>query len=317
MKTRKLGRSDITVSAIGLGCWAIGGPTWRDGTPCGWSGSDDTESIRALHKGIDLGINFLDTADVYGCGHSEKLVAQATAGKRDKLIIATKFGYPIDEATRVTSGTRCDPNYIRSACDESLRRLNTDYIDLYQFHLGNSEEGIQVCAVLEELVESGKIRYYGWSTDQPDRARIFAEGKNCVAIQQHLNVFGGNDETLEVCEQHNLASINRGPLAMGILTGKFTPKTTFPSDDVRHGWNLETGSQAVELKQLEAIREILTSGGRTLAQSAICWLWARSPMTIPIPGFKNVNQILDNAGAMAFDPLTTDQMQEIDRLLER
>jgi len=307
----------MEVSAIGLGCWAIGGATWREGVPCGWSGSDDAESIRGLQKALDLGIHFWDTADVYGCGHSEKLIARALAGRRNKVILATKFGYPINEEDRTTSGTRCDPAYIRSACEASLRRLNTDYIDLYQFHLGNSEDGESVREVLEELVDEGTIRYYGWSTDQPDRARIFADGEHCTAIQQHLNVFGGNLETLRVCEENDLASINRGPLAMGILTGKFTRSTTFPEDDVRHRWDLQSGPESLELKHLEAVREILTSGGRTLAQGAICWLWACSPVTIPIPGFKTVQQVIENAGSLAFDPLLPNQMEEIERLLGR
>lgn len=316
MQMRKLGKSGIAVSALGLGCWAIGGVTWRDGNPCGWSGADDRESVHGIQKALDLGLNFLDTADVYGCGHSEKLIAKAIKGKRERVVIATKFGFPIDPETRITSGERCDPGYIRTACDASLKRLKTDYIDLYQFHLGGSDEGEAVMAVLEELVDAGKIRYYGWSTDEPDRARVFAKGEHCTAIQQHFNVFGGNEETLRVCEQNNLASINRGPLAMGLLTGKFTPATKFPRDDVRHGWNLSEGGLSAQLKKMAALREILTSNGRTLAQGAICWLWAHSPVTIPIPGFKTVKQVEDNAGALAFDPLSKKEMEEIEKILQ-
>ncbi|MBI5092410.1 MAG: aldo/keto reductase [Candidatus Hydrogenedentes bacterium] len=317
MMMRKLGRSGVSVSGIGLGCWAIGGVTWRDGKPCGWAGADDTAAIAAIHEALERGVNFLDTADVYGCGHSERLIAKAIRGRRDKLILATKFGFPINEGDRTTSGERCEPEYIRSACDASLRRLETDHIDLYQFHLGGSSDGVAVRETLEQLVIEGKIRYYGWSTDQPDKARIFAEGKHCVAIQQHFNVVSGNEETLRVCEENGLASINRGPLGMGILTGKFTAETKFPPDDVRHSWDLAAGNIADHLKKFEAVRDILTTGGRTLSQGAICWLWARSPVTIPIPGFKNVAQVTDNAGALKFAPLAEDQMQEIDRLLSR
>ncbi|HDY65005.1 MAG TPA: aldo/keto reductase [Phycisphaerae bacterium] len=317
MKMRELGRSGLTVSAIGLGCWAIGGEAWQNGIPCGWSGANDEESIKAIQRGLELGVNFLDTSDVYGCGHSERLVAKATEGHRDQVVIATKFGYPIDEQTRTSSGQRCDRDYILAACQASLRRLNTDYIDLYQFHLGGSDKGEEVREVLEELVSSGKIRYYGWSTDNPDNARLFAEGKHCVAIQQRLNVFGGNFETLRVCETHNLTSINRGPLAMGLLTGKFSSETTFPKNDTRSAWDMTAGPQAEELKNLTKLRDVLTSNGRTLGQGAICWLLGISPVTIPIPGFKNVKQVEENLGALEFDPLSTEQLQEIDRILGR
>lgn len=316
MQKRKLGKSGIEISAVGLGCWAIGGVTWRDGNPCGWSGADDRESVMGIQKAMDMGINFLDTADVYGCGHSEKLIAEAISGKRDQLIIATKFGFPIDPETRITSGERCDPDYIRAACEASLVRLKTDYIDLYQFHLGGSDEGEAVMVVLEDLVKEGKIRYYGWSTDDPGRARVFANGKHCIAIQQHLNVFSGNAETLQVCEDTNLTSINRGPLAMGLLTGKFNSETTFPHDDVRHGWDFSKGGLYDQLNGLKVVREILTGKGRTLAQGAICWLWARSPVTVPIPGFKTVLQVEDNAGALAFEPLSTKDMAEIEGILQ-
>ena len=137
-----------------------------------------------------------------------------------------------------------------------------------------------------------------------------------------MNVFDGNLELLRACDDLNLASLNRGPLGMGILTGKFTPKTTFSKDDVRHGveWfeGIKDGKPNPEwLKRLAAIHEILTSGGRTLAQGALAWIWGASERTVPIPGFKTVDQVQENAGAMQFGPLTPDQMKEIDRILGR
>jgi aryl-alcohol dehydrogenase-like predicted oxidoreductase len=290
---------------------------WKDGNPCGWSGTNDDESIKAIQRALALGANFLDTADVYGCGHSERLIAKAIEGCRNKLVIATKFGHCLGEEKRIVSGERWDRSYILAACESSLRRLNTDYIDLYQFHLGESEHGEEVREVLEELVSSGKIRYYGWSTDDPGRARLFAQGKHCVAIQQHLNVFGGNFETLRVCEAHDLASINRGPLAMGLLTGKFSSETSFPENDVRYAWNMTEGAEAEQLEKLAMLRDILTSNGRTLAQGAICWLWAISPSTIPIPGFKTAKQVEENLGALKFSPLSSEQLREIDKILGR
>src|SRR3712207_4478929 len=215
--TRILGRSGIEVSAVGMGCWAIGGPLWAGEQPLGWGEVDDRESTRAIHRALDMGVTFFDTADVYGAGHSERIVGRALDGRRDRVVIATKFGNTFDEATRTGTGTDASPDYIRRACDASLQRLQTDYIDLYQFHIGNYDpaEASVVRDVLEELVVAGKIRAYGWSTDDPERARIFAEGPHCSAIQQRLNIFEGNAETLAVCEALSLASVNRGPLGMG------------------------------------------------------------------------------------------------------
>jgi aryl-alcohol dehydrogenase-like predicted oxidoreductase len=316
---RKLGRSGIEVNAMGMGCWAIGGPFSRQRHPVGWGKVNDDESIRALKRSFELGINFYDTADIYGCGHSEKLIAQALGDKRDKIIIATKAGHVFIEETREAMGVNGNPDYIRKCCDQSLRRLCTDYIDLYQFHLGNydPDKADEVLAVFDDLVEKGKVRFIGWSTDNPEAAKLFANSKNCAAIQQRFNVFIGNTETLAVCEKHNLASINRGPLAMGMLTGKFTRDTKLPENDIRHNWDLKDGFRAKQLQKLENIRDVLTSDGRTPAQGALAWLWARSEAMIPIPGFKTVDQVEENIGALEFGPLTTEQMQQIDQILER
>ncbi len=313
MFTRRLGRSNIEVSALGMGCWAIGGPAWRGERPVGWGEIDDAESIRAIHRALELGVTFFDTADVYGCGHSERVLGRALAGVRDQVVIATKFGNVFDEQTRQISGSDAGPDHIRRACDASLRRLNTDHIDLYQFHIGDydPEQAGAVRDVLEELTAAGKIRSYGWSTDDPDRARIFAEGPNCTAIQQRLNLFEGNQETLALCEERNLASVNRGPLAMGLLTGKFTADSTLPAADVRHDWNLKEGKMAERLADLETLRASLTADGRSLPQAALGWIWARSPQTIPIPGFKTVKQVEENVAAARFGPLADDQMQQV------
>jgi aryl-alcohol dehydrogenase-like predicted oxidoreductase len=316
---RSLGDGGPVVSALGMGCWAIGGPHARQGSPVGWGAIDDEESKRALRRAYDLGVTFFDTADVYGCGHSEKLIASALGDVRDEIVIASKAGYTYVEETREAPGENGDPDYIRWACDESLRRLGTDRIDLYQFHLGGYDlaKADDVLAVFEELVAAGKVRAIGWSTDSPERAAVFAKSAHCKAIQQHFNVFGGNDHVLELCEQSGLASIVRGPLGMGLLTGKFTADSSLPADDVRHGWNFRTGDQAESLRRLDAIRDILTTNGRTLAQGALAWLWARSEAFIPIPGFKTTTQVEENAGALAHGPLTSDQLAEIGTILTR
>ena len=315
MNTRTLGRSGIDVSALGMGCWAIGGPFWRGDKPVGWGAVDDAESMRAIARALELGVTLFDTSDVYGCGHSERILGEALRGRRDQVVIATKFGNVFDEQTRQITDASGDPAHIRAACDASLRRLQTDYIDLYQFHLGgyDLDKTDDVIATLEELVDAGKIRWYGWSTDDPERAAKFAEGPHCAAIQQRLNLFEGNEETLGICEENNLASLNRGPLAMGLLTGKFSADSTLPANDVRagNGWDFRSGEQARRLAALDEMRAVLTRDGRTLAQAAIGWLWAHSNATIPIPGFKNVAQVEENAGALAYGPLSNGQMVEL------
>jgi aryl-alcohol dehydrogenase-like predicted oxidoreductase len=311
--SRPLGRSGVEVSALGMGCWAIGGPHARRGNPVGWGVVNDDESIRALHRAFDLGVTFFDTADVYGCGHSERLVAEAFKDRRDDIVIATKAGYTYVEETREAPGEDGSPDYIRWACEQSLRRLDTDHIDLYQFHLGgyDIEKAPEVLAVFDELVSQGKVRAIGWSTDDPARAELFAQHPSCVAIQQSFNLFQGNEATLEVCEKYDLASVIRGPLGMGLLTGKFSRDSTLPDDDVRSGWDLSSGEQADRLDRLEKVRAVLTEDGRTLAQGALGWLWARSPATIPIPGFKTTAQVEENVGALQHGPLTGSQMTRI------
>ena len=324
--TRQLGRSGIQVSGMGLGCWAIGGLLWAGKEPVGWGEVDDAESIRAIHCALDLGVNFFDTADVYGAGHSERVLGRALAGHRDRVVLATKFGNTFDESARQITGSNAAPKYVRRACEASLRRLNTDYIDLYQFHLNgyDPERAEEVRAVLEDLVGEGKIRHYGWSTDFAERARVFAEGPNCTAAQFQMNVLDDAGEMVAVCEELNLAGINRGPLAMGLLTGKYRAGSKLAGDDVRGDksptWMkyFKDGQPNPEwLEKLDAIREILCSDGRTLAQGALAWLWARSERTIPIPGFRTVAQVEENCAAMQFGPLSVEQMSEIEEWLER
>jgi aryl-alcohol dehydrogenase-like predicted oxidoreductase len=287
---------------------------------------DDEESVRAIQRALDLGVNFLDTADVYGAGHSEKIVGRAIKGKREQVIIATKFSSTFAEGSRQLLGSDASPAYIRKACEASLRRLETDTIDLYQFHNGGYpiEQAGEVREVLEDLVRQGKIRFYGWSTDDPQRERFFAAGEHCTAVQNQMNVLDDAPEMVALCEELNLASINRGPLAMGLLTGKYSSGSTLGPDDVRGtgspDWMkyFKNGKPNPEwFGKVDAIREILTSGGRSLAQGALAWLWGRSPLTVPIPGFRTVKQVEENAGAMRFGPLTSQQMAEIERILER
>ena len=178
--------------------------------------------------------------------------------------------------------------------------------------------------MLDELVDRGQVRAYGWSTDHPERAAAFADAsRDVTAIQHDFSVLNDSADVLAVCERQDLASINRGPLAMGLLTGKFTAGSRLGDDDVRGvapDWMVyfRDGRPAPELLQrIEAVREVLRSGGRTLAQGALAYLWARSDRTVPIPGCRTVAQVEENAGALAHGPLTTDQATEVDELLGR
>lgn len=315
---RQLGSNGPEVSAVGFGCWAIGGQLSRDGSPIGWGVVDDDESVAAIHAALDEGITFFDTADVYGAGHSERVVARALGGRRDEVVIATKFGILFDEEARESNGRNADPAYVRQACEASLRRLETDRIDLLQFHIGDYDVALaeEVRATLEDLVAEGKILSYGWSTDDPTSAASWAQHEHCSAIQQAFNVLSGNAETLAVCEKYGVASVVRGPLAMGLLSGKMSRDTTFAADDIRSGWNLG-GSDDDRLAKVERLRDTLTVGGRTPAQGALAWLLARSPAFVPIPGIRTVAQAKENAGALRHGPLSQQELADVEAAVSR
>lgn len=319
LPTRRLGRSNLQVSAIGLGCWTIGGPFHFVDHQAGWGEVVDLESIEAIQLALELGVNFFDTAAVYGCGHSEEILGKALAKRRQDVIIATKFGHVMDvEQRRATTDPKV-ASRVRSDCEASLRRLNIDTIDLFQLHAGDLklDEASRVRDILEVLVEEGKIRWYGWSTDDPERARFFAQGEHCTAIQHVLNLAHDAPEMLAVCEQYDLASLNRTPLGRGILTGKVQADTRFPASDIRSLWNLQEGGLAEQLRQVAAAREVLTQQGHTLAQAALAWCLRRSSRTIPIPGFRNADQVRENVQTLKLGMLSQQQMDQLDMLFGR
>jgi aryl-alcohol dehydrogenase-like predicted oxidoreductase len=312
------------IPALGLGCWAIGG-LWSAGeTPLGWGKVDDTESIKAIHAAVAGGIRFFDTAQAYGTGHSEEILGQALKAHPD-VRVATKIGYAIDPAAKQLIGADHSASAIKLSLDASLKRLKRDRIDLVHLHLNNLEiaEAESVFAVLEQLVATGKVGAYGWSTDFPDRAKAFADRKNFVSIQHAMNVFFRAEALLPVIEELGLLSINRSPLAMGLLGGKYGPDKQIVGADVR-GQNAEwiayfkDGKVAPDYaKMLGAVQELLQAGGRSLAQGAIGWLWARSNRTLPIPGFRTVKQVEDIVGALEKGPLSESVMSEIERVIVR
>ena len=323
MLTRDLGtRTDIQVSALGLGCWAIGGPWTFNGEPAGWGEVDDDESVRAIRRALDLGVTLFDTADVYGCGHSERVLGRALAGRRDDAVIVTKVGNVFDEQTRTGGGSDVSPAYLRRACDASLRRLGTDRIDVYLVHDGIAgPEGVPaVVDVLEELVAAGKVRWYGSSMSDPAIVRAMAEGPHMVASQHELSVLRGELEALDVAEELGLASLNRSPLAMGLLSGRYRPDALPAADDVRrnspwYDFFDQGGAMERYLERIGEARAELTADGRSLVQGALGWIWSRSPATLPLPGFRTVAQVEENAAATDHGPLPAERMERIRAIL--
>ena len=311
------------VPRIGVGCWAIGGPFSMDGLADGWGDVDDSQSLRALALAYDLGARLFDTADAYGTGHSEEVLGEAMAGRPD-AVIATKFGFTHDRAKRALLGIDVTPAYMERALAASLKRLGRDRIDLYQIHVGDipDAEADRLAEALERRAEAGDIAAWGWSTDDARAVARMVKFPHFKAVQQQLSLFHDVPEMVALCDTHGLANLNRSPLAMGFLTGKFSAASQLPPDDVRaagHSWvrDFKDGRPTAEaLRRLDAIRELLTTGGRTVAQGALGWILARSPQTIPIPGFKTEAQIRDNLGALAKGPLPQAVMTQIAAALE-
>jgi aryl-alcohol dehydrogenase-like predicted oxidoreductase len=217
-------------------------------------------------------------------------------GYREEVVIATKFGHIVNVQEKVVYQDRFKvlPN-VRTDIENSLRRLDTDYVDIYQLHDSgfSPDPALGLRRVLEDLVQDGKIRWYGWSTDNVDLARVFADGEHCTSIQFGLNAFYDNAEMRQLCTDFDLAGISKNPLSRGILTGNFTAASTFPADDVRSRVDFAGERIANRLKCVEALREVLTSGGRTMAQGALAYIWALDKRMLPIPGIKSVDDTED------------------------
>jgi aryl-alcohol dehydrogenase-like predicted oxidoreductase len=301
-----------------MGCWGIGGPFWDRNGWMGYGDVEDAESIRAIHRALDLGVTFFDTADVYGCGHSERILGQGLAGRQD-VIVSDKFGFVFDEGERKVLGTDASPAAIRQACEDALGRLQRDVIDIFTFQLWDHPLGQmdEVIATLDDLVDQGKIRTYAWLADDLERVRYMAGTRHCFAAVQILTVLESNPAVIAFCEEKNLAILVRRPLGMGLLTGKFTTESQFAENDMRRrfGWDFRAGKQARMNQKLAALREVLTRDGRTLGQGALGWIWARSKLAVPCPGFKTVAQAEENIGAAAIGPLSAGQLREIDAIL--
>jgi myo-inositol catabolism protein IolS len=304
MQYRNFGKTGWNISAIGMGCWAIGGNMWGP--------TDDSDSIAAIHASLDAGVNLLDTADAYGIGHSEELIKKALKDRsREDLYIATKFGNWARGQGHPFSFT--SKYHVFACCDASLYRLGTDTIDLYQCHIGNPENTELFLDALDELVQVGKIRAYGISTNSLEPVKAFNARGTCSVVQLDYSILNRKPEAdlLPYCLENNIGTLIRGPLAMGKLTGKMTPETTFPETDTRRNWITDENRAkfAADLEKVEALR-FLALEGRTMAQAALAFVLAHPGATVAIPGAKNPAQAIANADA-ADIPLSEEEMAKI------
>ena len=310
MEGRRLGRSGITVSPLGLGTARLGGLGWHEDTAPQYPSPATMEAVRQIQTAVDLGVTLFDTADNYGQGFSEMLLGEALRGRHEGIVVVTKFGG--DPVPEQADPWALEAATVRHKCEASLRRLAVDRLDVYLLHRRDYplERAAEMVGVLEELVRAGKIRYYGWSTDDVERARLFAGGEHCTAIEHRLNVFNDNPAMLELCREENLASLNRVPLLMGVLSGRWSAETKLEADDRRAAW-FEHQEFLQVLECAQQIEPFLTHGGRSVVQGALGWIWARSPVAIPLPGFRDMAQMQPLVQAQQFGPLPVEVMQEI------
>lgn len=322
MKYRKL-TVDVKIPAMGLGCWAIGGPFYSGETPLGWGEVDDKESIRAIHAAIASGINLFNSAQVYGTGHSEEVLGQALIGRPD-ILVTTKIGHTMDHANRQITGTTLDPQQTVHLLDNSLKRLNRERIDMVYLHLNDLPvtDAKAIFECLDRMRVAGKVGAFGWSTDFADRAGAFEDMPGFQSLQFAMNVFLPAHEMVSAAKRTKRSALIRSPLAMGLLSGKYTRGAALNRDDVRAqnldwlNW-FEDGKIAPEYQpKLAAIGELLQSGGRSMVQGAIGWLWAMSDITIPIPGFRTETQVMELAAALEFGPLPQSAVSEINGMLD-
>lgn len=311
MKYRPLGRTGLQVSEISFGTWAIGGA---------WGQTDEAESLRGLAKAIDEGVNFFDTADVYGDGRSERLLAKATKGQEDQIHIATKF---------CRAGDIHDPaNYseerIRAYCEASLKRLERERIDLYQIHCpptGVLRDGA-VFEVLGKLQAEGKIRAYGVSVETAEEALICLERPGVQALQIIFNIFRQKmiAEVLPKAAEQSVGLLARLPLASGLLTGKFTENSRFDSEDHRsfnrNGEQFNVGETFAGLPFETGValsRELawIADGRGSMTHAALRWILDFPEITCVIPGFKNVAQVEDNLAAQQTPPFSSEERERL------
>lgn len=314
LDTRRLGNTDMMITPIGFGAWAIGGGGWASG----WGPQDDNESIAAIHKALDLGINWIDTAAVYGLGHSEEVVARALDGISDRPYIFTKCGLVWDERGNISNSLKRDS--IRREVEASLRRLRVEVIDLYQIHWPNPDEDIEEgWSTLAELQKEGKVRYIGvsnFSVEQMQRAMRIAP---ISSLQPPYNLLNRSieKEILPFCQEHNIGVIAYSPMASGLLTGKVTAEwvRNLPEDDWRkRSPEFNEPRLSRNLRLVEKLREIGSRHGKSPAEVAIAWVLRHPAVTGAIVGARRPDQVEGIIGAADFR-LSQEELDEIEQFL--
>jgi aryl-alcohol dehydrogenase-like predicted oxidoreductase len=310
VKTRTLGGLDV--SELGLGCM---------GMSEFYGSHDDGESIRTIHRALELGITLLDTADMYGAGDNEALVGKAIADRRDRAVVATKFGN-MRGPNREFLGVNGTPEYVREACVRSLQRLGVETIDLYQQHRVDTKVPIEeTVGAMQELVDDGKVRFLGLSEAMPEDLRRAAATAPIATLQTEYSLFTREPEgngVLETCAELGIGFLAYAPLGRGMLTGRFRKPADFPEDDFRGGDRYPRMSEenfATNLEITRAVEAVAAERGATAGQVALAWLLSRREWIVPIPGTKRVRYVEENAGAAEVE-LTADDLATLDALPE-
>jgi aryl-alcohol dehydrogenase-like predicted oxidoreductase len=291
MEKRKLGKSGLTVSAIGLGCM---------GMSEFYGQSEDENSINVIHKAIDMGINFLDTADMYGVGHNEMLVGRAIKDRRSKVVLATKFGN-MRRVDGAFLGVNGKPEYVKAACDMSLRRLGVEYIDLYYQHRVDPDTPIEeTVGAMADLVKAGKVRFIGLSEAGADTVRRANKVHPVTALQTEYSLWTRDAEgkILDACRELDTAFVAYSPLGRGFLTGKIKSASQFGERDFRGGTpRFQNDNLQKNLMLVENIEYIAKQKGCTAGQLALAWLISQGKDIIPIPGTRHLSYLEENIAA--------------------
>lgn len=305
MKTRTLGHNGLKVSAIGLGCMGMS-EFYGEG--------DDTESISVIHHALDAGINFLDTADMYGVGRNEELVGRAIRERRDEVVLATKFGN-VRGPNGEFQGVNGKPDYVRKACDASLKRLGVDTIDLYYQHRVDPETPIEdTVGAMAELVEAGKVRHLGLSEAASDTLRRAHAVHPIAALQTEYSLWSREVENgiLDTCRELGIGFVPYSPLGRGFLTGAIRSPDDFEANDYRRNSpRFQDENFSKNLKLVQAAERLATEKDCTPAQLALAWVLAQGEDLVPIPGTKHIKYLEDNIGALNVD-FTPEELATID-----
>jgi aryl-alcohol dehydrogenase-like predicted oxidoreductase len=308
MQTRELGRSGLFVSALGLGCMGMS-DFYGEGA--------EAESIATIHRAIELGVTFLDTADIYGLGSNEELVGKAIKDRRSEVMLATKFGN-VRAADGSFVGVNGRPDYVRSACEASLRRLEVEVIDLYYQHRVDANTPIEdTVGAMAELVKAGKVRYLGLSEAAPETIRRAHKVHPIAALQTEYSLWSRDPEgeLLDTVRELGIGFVAYSPLGRGFLTAKITNLDELAKDDWRRGMpRFEQENFRRNMELVEKIRAIAASNGCTPAQLALAWVMAQGDDIVPIPGTKRRQYLEENVGALDIR-LTPEELTEIDSLI--